>query len=197
MNISIALESILQNIEQMIHQGKLTEALKEVEKLERNGYLEPKQQANFWRIFWRRKAKKSLEEDFVLNPRLWVLTLKSTLLGELGRTEDALQIIEETITEANRNEQSPFLILEALRSKASVLSYLGRLPESLDAANKGLQIIAELNWTQQTFFANQKANLLLVKGKTFRLQGSLDKALETLDQSLLLSKKLDEKQMIA
>ena len=114
-------------IEQMMHQGNLADALKEVETLEESGHLETKQRANFWQIFWGRKKKElHTTDNRESNPRLWCLTLKSSLLGQLGRAQEALSIAEEAVEEA-KSEKSPFLMLEALRSKAEVLSYLGHL----------------------------------------------------------------------
>ena len=105
-----SLEDMLCNIEQMMHQGKLKKALQEVEKLEQSGLLEPAHRTNFWQIFWRRKSTKyPLGNDLESSPRLWSLTLKSTILGELGRSQEAKQVRKtaESIQKSDESSKIP------------------------------------------------------------------------------------------
>ncbi|MBD3192143.1 MAG: tetratricopeptide repeat protein [Candidatus Heimdallarchaeota archaeon] len=191
------LEIILQNIEQLLNQGELRKALEAVEELEQSGHLETKDRTKFWQIFRRWRPKYCIGEDLESSPKLWCSTLKSTILCDLGKSEEALEIAEQVIIEAKQTKKYPALIMDAFCAKGNVLGKLGQLSESLEIIEEGLSYLEPLPPEQQRTYCSQKANLLLAKGKVLRLKGSLEDALVALQTSLLLFKEIENKQKIA
>lgn len=161
-------EEFLQ-VNQLINKGQFKEALDRLEKLEEEGVIAP------------------------IN-HLRILLFKSKILKNQGRYEEALKLAEEAIKESQRLNKH-LHIVDALLVQEEVLWKLGRLDESFEVIERGLQELTKVT-TEQKAVTRRKALLIRHKGNIHYLKGYVNQAMEYHHQSLTLFEEIDDKQEI-
>lgn len=156
-------------IEQLVYQGKFSEALEEVEDLE-------------------------LKSEGQKNERLQCQILKSLILTRKGDPDSGLLLINQVFQEIKQLNNS-IMEVDAYLSKVTALYELGELDECLkeiELAEKRLSTIKNQIKTTQ-----QRSAILHFKGKILRKKGDLGRALEYLQESLSIRQELDHSYEIA
>ncbi|MFX0064681.1 MAG: tetratricopeptide repeat protein [Candidatus Hermodarchaeota archaeon] len=187
---------ILIQAEQLMNEGKLSEAYQIVKDFEEKKWPTPIE-------------------------RLICHHLRTTLLNALGEYEEALKLSERAIKEAKNLGEST-QEFDVSIAKAEALWRLGRLDESLEVLTQSDQLLQNL--TREGFakagrgklsllqkpletlkstrkepveVVHRRATLTHHRGLVQSLKGNLNSALENLEQSLALFEELDSKQDVA
>ncbi len=158
-----------QQVDQLIKKGQFKEALDGLGKLEKEGVLAPIDQ-------------------------LRILLSKSMILRNQGRYEEALKLAEEAIKESQRLDKQ-LHIVDALIVQEEVLWKLGRLNESFEVIERGLQELTKIT-TDQNAVTQREALLIRHKGNIYYLKGYVNQAMEYHHQSLTMFEEIDDKQEI-
>ncbi|MFX1512507.1 MAG: tetratricopeptide repeat protein [Promethearchaeota archaeon] len=179
-----------QNVEHLMREGNLDEALHEVTHLEKNNKLTNDEQ-------------------------LACQLLKSQIFTQLGSLETGLQLVNQLLDQRQINQQ-PVLLLNSIITKGEVLRQMGKFCQHypqlglfnrmsrLDQVSKYLQLIEQGEQLLTTFVTlnshertEKEARLKLCKGIIYRMQDKLELSLEELQQSLTRFRELDDSEGIA
>ncbi|NHJ38671.1 MAG: tetratricopeptide repeat protein [Asgard group archaeon] len=159
----------LNSINQLISDGKLHEALKELDEVE---------------------LKKP---QLRLSDNIRIQLMKSNVLFELGNYEEALHISENLLNKSQQLESS-MQMLDAIFIKAKSLSRMGEYGKSLAYIKMGEKIIAKLPDKTMDGINERKAILYFEKGNIFEKESDLKNALDNYLQSLSIRRDLNDRQ---
>ncbi|MFX0095146.1 MAG: tetratricopeptide repeat protein [Candidatus Hodarchaeota archaeon] len=154
--------------EQLLDEGKFREALQIVETIEQRDALST-------------------------HNHLLCQVLKSNLMNKMGHFDRALKLTEQILEEI-QDRKLHLLKIDALIVKAEGLWHLGRLDNSLVAISQGEKIIKSLEQSSDVIL--RIARLEISKAEIYWAQGKQDRALEFLEQSLFLGRKINKKDLI-
>ena len=162
---------IIAHSEQLMNEGKLSEALHLLETIEKRNEL-------------------------TSNDHLSCQILRSTLFIKMGQYEEALGITE-IAEEESRRLNSPLQIVDTLNLTAEVFLLLGKFDESLEAVDQSEQILKAIPLKQSPEWVTRKATQFNRRGTIYMKKGYFDQALDNYEQSLLLFEKISSKKGIA
>lgn len=155
---------------QLFNNGHFTEALQIVETLEQ-------------------------QKDLSLNEYLSRLILKSTILINLARYEEALKFAESALA-ASQQQQNHLQIFDALLAKSAALRRIRKLEDCFHTIEQAEQELLFLSQEQSLEILLRKANLLLWKGACYWPKGEFNRALEFLEESLALGEQIGNQLII-
>lgn len=161
----------LRHINQLIVKGQIKEALDRLEQLEKGGVL-------------------------AASDQLRVLLLKGTIMNGQGQYEGALKLAEQALKESQRLEKQLYVV-DALIVQEEALWKLGRLDESFEVIEQGLQVHAKFTADQTAEVTRREAYLIRHKGNIYYWKGYLNQGMEYQHQSLTLFKKIGDKREFA
>ncbi|MFX0065676.1 MAG: tetratricopeptide repeat protein [Candidatus Hermodarchaeota archaeon] len=154
-------------VEQLLQQGKFHEVLDKLDSL---------------------LAKERLK----IIDRLKVQLLKSRILISLGKFDHALELARQ-VHEVSKDVETPLITLDALILMANSLLSLGNFDESLRLIKQGKNVLPIIIGATSSGLAEREANLNLYEGQIYGRQGKWDLALGTLQKSLIISEKMQNK----
>ncbi|MHA1244810.1 MAG: hypothetical protein ACTSP7_09605 [Candidatus Heimdallarchaeota archaeon] len=128
----------IQQIEHIISEGKYELALSEITNLEEQGNLSALDQVN-------------------------CQILKSSVLSKVGKNVDALEVVDNIITQ-NDFLGNTLAHLDALISKAHILSISGEIEKGYKIINKATEVFKTLTEASKEQLMLRKASMLYVKG---------------------------------
>lgn len=160
----------LRYAENLRREGKVLEALKVINDIEKKETLTPGDQLSL----------------LISKGKIYTLTQQYRESSEIG---------EEAYKLSQGLGRVPDMIM-ALLFKANVV-YLGEFDEPLDYLNEAEGLLNSLNNVSLSFISRQKANILLRKAWAFNFKGELDDAIEAAMDCLEIQKKLNRKSEIA
>ena len=155
----------IKQVELLFHKGKFDEALHEVEKFEN---------------------MKNLDDNTLFQYQI----LKSLILTRKGDYQNALKLAER-ILKNKENIKDQFLIVDAYISLATVLLELGDLSRSFEVIEDVEKILLTFEPKDHQDFVIRDATLKHLTGNFYRKKGDFSLALNLLQQSLSLKRKLE------
>lgn len=161
----------LRHITQLINQCQYSEALNRIESLEK-------------------------QSGFTDITQIRIFLLKGTVLNLQGQYEGALKLSKQAL-EGGKGLDEPLIVVDALIIQEEVLWKLGRLDESYEAIEQGLQELTKIKNDSKTEKIQREAYLIRHKGIIFLLRGDLNQGIEYQFQSLKLYERIGDKQEIA
>ncbi|MHA1434649.1 MAG: tetratricopeptide repeat protein [Candidatus Heimdallarchaeota archaeon] len=161
----------IQQIEHIISEGKYELALSEITNLEVQGNLSALDQVN-------------------------CQILKSSVLTKVGKSNDALEIVEQLITK-NNFLGNTLAHLDAMISKAHILATSGEIEKGYEAINKATEIFKTLTDISKEQLILRKASMLCIKGNLLERSEDLKTALDNYLQSLSIRREIDHRPGIA
>ncbi len=168
--ISISNSTNNQKINSLVLEGKIIEAIEELEKIEK--------------------------EQKKVNERIRCRILRSKNLIKIGALEKAFSLIQNSIDDLQETQKKGLLI-DSLLVKAEILQYFGEYNKSQEVIEKSMNILKELQKERHLKHKSREASILYQKGCQFFLEGNLDKSISVFERSLKLYEQLDNKQNIA
>lgn len=154
----------LSYIEQLKDECKFIEALKIINELED-------------------KKGLPLQEQFEIH------YLKSSLLNELGRMNEAFKSIELAYKESQQLKNN-LQIIDVLLSKSSILGRTGRDKEALENIIKAERLLQKIDHSSSKELKEKNASLLLSKGGIYFNIGDLSRALKYVDKAAIIAKEI-------
>ena len=161
----------IQQIEHIISEGKYELALSEITNLEAQGNLSALDQVN-------------------------CQILKSSVLSKVGKNVDALEVVDNIITK-NDFLGNSLAHLDALISKAHILSTSGEIEKGYEIINKATEVFKTLTEASKEQLMLRKASMLCVKGDLLERSTDLKTALENYLQALSIRREIDDRPGIA
>jgi len=160
----------LSHIEQLKNECKFIEALKLINELED-------------------KKELTLQDQFEIH------YLKSSLLNEMGRTNEALKYVELAYKESQQLKID-LQIIDVLLSKSSIFSRTGRNKEALKNIFKAEQLFQRIDQISSKEFKEKNASLLLRKGGCYFDIGDLSRALKYVDKASTIAKEIKNDKLL-
>lgn len=158
----------LNSINQLISNGKLDEALKELDEVE------------------------LVKPHLRISEKIRMQLMKSNVLFELGNFEEALHISEILLNNSQQLENS-LQMLDAIFIKAKSLSRMGEYGKSLAYIKMGEKIISKLPDKNIDGIFERKATLYHEKGNIFEKEADLKNALDNYLQSLSIRRDINDR----
>jgi tetratricopeptide (TPR) repeat protein len=168
--MSYSNENELSQIKQLKKEGKFTEALKILNKLEE-------------------KKVPAIQEQLEIHH------LKSTILFELGYMNKALAYAELAYKESEQLKDKSQMI-DVLLTKISILNKSDERNEALKTISKAEQLLKKLNQKSSVEFERRKAYIALYRGGGYFNMGELNRSLKCADEVLTIAKKIKDKRLI-
>ncbi|MHA2296665.1 MAG: tetratricopeptide repeat protein [Candidatus Hodarchaeales archaeon] len=153
----------LKQVEQVIQDGNLDEALIIIENLEK-------------------------KEDLVETIRIKSQILKSSVFTQKEDHEKGLELAVLALNDS-KNLEKPLLIVDATISKADALFGLGKVNDCLDTVLECENLLKTLDHINLVDLEEKEASLNRIKGIVYRKKGDLNLALECLLESLSVRQK--------
>lgn len=168
--ISFLNQKKYQNIDKLIFDGKISDALDELEKMEKQ------------------QMKPSDE--------IGIKILICQNLIRIGNLKESFNLVQKIINNLRKEKHSELLI-DALLVKVEILLYFGRYNECQNKLEECKYILKELQKEQFLEIKSREASILYQRGCLFFHKGDLDKSISVFERSLKLYEQLDNKQNIA
>jgi tetratricopeptide (TPR) repeat protein len=172
-NLSSDIQKQLQDVEQLLIHGEFQEGLALIEK---------------------NLKKKAISKE----EKLGFLVLKSTILNDLGKHEEALETAEKVLKESGETA-NVLLHVDSLYEKglASYFVYED-IDECTKCIEKGLEILetTKLDIPEKEL-AKRKALLFQLKGQFLFLFGNLKEGLKIIEESIAFARKSGDKRTLA
>jgi tetratricopeptide (TPR) repeat protein len=170
---------LIDQVDQLITQGKIKEAMEIIEGREKEEGLEELR----WGIL---ECKgRNIKGEYKQ-----VIELITQLIKKLEEPE-------EPVEEKTRKR----IRIDALIEQVRALQSLGQLDEGLEKVEEGIRLVKELEELEELETQNKdkerKVKLLITKGLIYLLKGELDKAAKYFKKNLAISKELGNKELIA
>jgi len=160
----------LQQAERLFWQGKLQEALDQLDRLE---------------------AQDGIPETKQLKGQL----LKCRILANLN--VEKAQDVANQIVKASQDLDQQLIRVDALLVMAETLQYLGKYNESLRFVDQGKAVLATIPSTTAPDLTAREATVLALEGGIYAFKGPTERAVDSLQQSLMLREQLGKPQEIA
>ncbi len=168
--ISFFNQKKFQNIDKLIFDGKINDALDEIEKME--------------------------EQQMKTSDEIGVRILKCQNLIRIGNLKESFKLVQEIIYNLHEEKHSELLI-DALIVKTEILLYFGKYNECQENLEECENLLKKLQKEQFSDIKSRDASILYQRGCLFFLKGDLDKSISVFERSLKLYEQLDNKRNIA
>ncbi|MFX1506153.1 MAG: tetratricopeptide repeat protein [Promethearchaeota archaeon] len=157
---------ILENIERLVQEGNLEQAMKELQQFEETS-------------------------DLAESDRLRGQILKCSILNENRDYENGLKLSKQTLTKTKELGHS-ILMIDTMICLGNALLGVGELDESLTIVEKIESQLKKINNIQERELSKRIAVAIELKGKLYRRKGDRDHAIELLQESLAIREKLQD-----
>ncbi len=165
--------------------GGSNKELLEIEKLSR---FQKYQEAYLKLEEFEKKGNLSKEEELRSD------ILRADLIRRMDKWKEGLEILEQTIGESEHLEEK-LVLLDALIVKTDYLTMIERYDDILTITRRGIEIIEKEDPSNKDFIL-RKAWFLAYKGLQQNFKGNYNLAQETLEQSMLLAKNVDNNNLL-
>ncbi|MFQ5979965.1 MAG: tetratricopeptide repeat protein [Candidatus Heimdallarchaeota archaeon] len=162
---------MLSEIQQLIDEGKYTQAHHRVQTIERG-------------------HTASLDDLITLQ------ILESQILAKIGKYSASFELAEKTFTESKRRKL-PLRAVDSLIVMAEALENLGRFDDSLKAAQQAEEMLSILVGEYAASSSGKRASIAFRKSRALMRKGDFDPALDFLEIALALYQKAGNKRDIA
>ncbi|MFX1535636.1 MAG: tetratricopeptide repeat protein [Promethearchaeota archaeon] len=167
----MSVSETLEYATQLLNRGQFDKALHELNTLEKGTQL-------------------------TMDDQLACLHLKSLLLIKLGRYKTALRFAEQ-LSRKSQQLKKPLQEIDSLIVIAEILCHLGTFDKSLNIIEQAEQLVKILKSSQLAELKPREASLIYHKGLIYYSKSEWNQALECLELSLALWKKIGNKTDIA
>ncbi|MHA1930174.1 MAG: tetratricopeptide repeat protein [Candidatus Thorarchaeota archaeon] len=159
---------VIAHSEQLLNEGKFSEALKLVDIIE-------------------------ARDDLTSLDQLSCLLLRSKLLSRLGFYKDSLEVAESAKEKCQRFD-APVHLVDALLTICEIYWFLGKFDESLETVEQIEQAMNEIPDEHQSELVMKRATLLNRRGNIYLRKGNFEDALHCYEQSLSIFEEIGGKQ---
>ncbi|MFW9941093.1 MAG: hypothetical protein ACFFFT_08625, partial [Candidatus Thorarchaeota archaeon] len=165
--------------------------------------LKPEELSNIQQLKRKGKFKEALEvidalgdiKGFTLQDKFEIHRLKSSLLFEIGRFNEALQYIELAYKESKQLEDL-LQVFDVLLFKSRILWRSDRDTEALEVFNEVEELLNSINDLSSTELKEKIAYIMLSKSSICFDMGDLNCSIKFADECLTIAKDLNDKRLI-